>query len=738
MRHDPPLPSTARRLRALVMVGGVGIACALGPSVVGAEDKKDEVRAVRITEAPVIDGKLDEAMWAQAGRATDFKQVIPVEGAAPTERTVFLFAYDTENLYVGFRCYDSDPSGILARSRLRDELPESDDRAGVMIDPFLDHRNGFMFVLTPAGARRDLLVENSRTTRSDWDGIWYAKTQIDDEGWSGEMRIPFQTLNYDPDIDRWGLNMFRNIRRRNEQIRWTNAVVSRSFLDLANAGLLTGLEGINQGLGLDVVPSASFAQNHRQPSRDYGNFDPSLDVFYKFTPSLTGVVTANTNFKETELDNFQLNLTRFGLFFPENRDFFLQDAGVFEDFGGIAQNGRPFFSRRIGFIEDDRGPIREEIPIRVGAKLVGRIGPVNLGLQDVQTGRRGDLENKNLAVGRASLNVGRESLFGVVATRGDPASNGNNYLWGLDYRYRNSRVFETRVVNADFWYQRSSSSGLTADSGSSSNFGFRLEYPNDRWNWRLGAQEIEKNFYPGLGFLNREGIRRYDGFLRFRKRPKDSWVRTLDTEVEGYVITGTGNDLESADLRSRWIRVENQEGDRLWLGMRSQVENLDEPFEIVTGRFIEPGRYDWNRFGISFETASSRVLRFSGSAGTGGFYDGSLRQIRGTVTWRPSPLFIGEVFYQQASARLDDAGDFSQRLVRLRAVFAFNPDLSWESIAQYDAIEDDLGFQSRLRWIIEPGRELFLVWNQEFAANSEHIESESTQGVIKLKWTLRF
>ncbi len=686
----------------------------------------------------MIDGVVDDAVWQRAGVATDFIQVVPNEGDTPSQRTEFRFLYDDQNLYVGFHCYDSDPTGIVARSRLRDERPDSDDRIALMIGPFLDRRNGFMFVLNPNGARRDLLVENSRTTRPDWNGIWYAKAQIDAEGWSGEMRIPFQTIGYKPDVTEWELNIFRLIRRNNEQIRWTNAFVSRSFVDLANAGLLTGIEGINQGLGLDVVPSMAVEQNHRQPSRDYSNFMPSLDVFYKFTPSLTGVLTANTNFSETRLDDLRLNLTRFGLFFPENRDFFLQDASVYEDFGGIRENARPFFSRRIGFVEDDLGPIREAIPIRGGAKLVGRVGRFNLGLLNVQTGHDGDTENKNLSVARVSANVGRESLLGLVATRGDPSSNGDNYLWGLDYRYRNSQVFETRVFNGDFWFQRSSSTGLAGNSGSSSAFGFRLEYPNDRWNWRLAAQEIEKNYYPGLGFLNREGIRRYDGFLRARARPKGSWIRTADTELEGYVVTGTGNDLESADLRTRWVRLENQQGDRFWLGTRHQLEKLSEPFEIVPGKFIPVERYNWNRFGMALETATSRVLSFSGSVGFGGFYDGHLTQVRGTLTWRPSPLFIGEFFYQQASASLPKDLSFTQRLVRARAVLAFNPDLSWETIAQFDAVEDDFVLQSRVRWIIVPGRELFVVWNQEFDANSSTIASQSAQGVIKLKWTFRF
>ncbi len=711
--------------------------CAWGAPARGA-DPKAEVRAIRVAEAPVIDGVVDDAVWQRAGVATDFTQVVPVEGARPSERTEFYFLYDDRNLYVGFRCFDDDPEGVIARTRLRDEDQDSDDRVAVMIDPYLDNRNGFMFVLNPNGARRDMLVENSRQVRVDWDGIWYARAQIDAEGWSGEMRIPFQTLNYNPDAESWGLNIFRNVRRRNEQIRWTNAVVSRSFLDLANAGLLNGLDDINQGLGLDVVPSLSIAQNHREPSRDYTNVSPSLDVFYKFTPTLTGVVTANTNFDETELDNFRLNLTRFDLFFPENRAFFLQDASLYEDFGGLRENGRPFFSRRIGFTEDDRGPIRELVPIRGGAKLVGRMGRVNMGLMNVQTGGRGDLDGKNLSVSRVSYNVGRESLAGVVATRGDPETNGDNYLWGLDYRYRNSRLFETRVLNGDFWFQRSSSSGLSGNKGSSSAFGFRIEYPNDRWNWRVGAQEIEKNFYPGLGFLNREGIRRYDGLLRFRRRPKDGWIRTIDNEVEGFVVTGTGNDLESADLRTRWIRIESQQGDRLWIGTRHVVEDLDEPFEIVPGNFIPVDRYDWHRAGMQLETATSRALSFRGSLGHGEFYDGHLTQVRGTITWRPTPLFIGEVFYQQASADLPDDLDFTQRLVRVRAVLAFNPDLSWETIGQYDAIDDDLGFQSRLRWIIEPGREFFLVWNQEFTASSDTINSHSAQGVIKLKWTMRF
>lgn len=696
----------------------------------------DRVQIERTDAAPTIDGRLDDAVWDDAPRTDHFTQTIPSEGAKPSERTEFRFLYDDRYLYIGFHCYDREPDKIIARSRLRDELPDSDDRIAIVFDPFLDHRNGFMFVLNPNGSRRDLLVENSRNIRADWDGIWTAKAEINDRGWSGEMRIPFQTLSYDPEIDEWGMNILRVIRRHNEQVRWTNAVISRSFLDLGNIGRLTGIEDINQGFGLDVVPSVSYAQNHRQPSRDYGNFDPSLDVFYKITPSLTGVVTANTNFKETEVDDIQLNLTRFGLFFSENRDFFLQDAGVFEDFGGIPQNGRPFFSRSIGFIEDDLGPIREEIPIRVGAKLVGRVGPVNLGLKNIQTGRRGDLENKNLSVARVSYNVGRESLLGVVATRGDPSTNGNNYLWGIDYRYRNSRVFEKRAVNADFWFQRSSSSGLVGRSGSSASFGFLLEYPNDRFNWRLGAQEIEKNFRPALGFINREGIRRYDAFFRARTRPKDSWIRTLDSQWEGFVVTGTGNDLESADLRGRWLQFANQAGDQFWIGARHSLEVLREPFEIG-GEFIPTGRYSWNRFGLSFESATSRVVSIKTTVGYGDFYNGTLFSPRVTLTWRPSPLFIGEIFFQQAAARLP-SGDFTQRLVRVRTVFAFNPDLSWEMITQYDAVEDDLGFQTRLRWIIEPGRELFLVWNHEFDADGARFESEASQGVIKLKWTLRF
>ena len=294
-------------------------------------DSTTSLVVARADVPPVIDGVLDDAVWSAASAVDQFCQVEPIEGASPSERTVFRLLYDSDNLYIAVRAYDREPHELIARQRQRDGSVSGDDRISIAIDTFHDRRNGYLFQINPNGSRRDGLIIDSSDFRAEWDGIWFGASRIDDQGWTTEIALPMKTLNFDPDSDRWGFNILRAVRRRNETNRWTAASQNLSFINMAEIGTITGLRGLRQGLGLDVVPSTTLGvSDDRDESRTYTKNEPAIDVFYKITPSLTGVVTANTNFAETSVDEVQVNLTRFSLFFPEQREFFLQDAGIFQ------------------------------------------------------------------------------------------------------------------------------------------------------------------------------------------------------------------------------------------------------------------------------------------------------------------------------------------------------------------------------------------------------------------------
>ena len=345
----------------------------------------------------------------------------------------------------------------------------------MLLDPFHDRRSGYRFMTNPNGLRQEGLFQNISEEQWDWEGIWYTASTIDEQGWVTEIAIPFKTLSFDPSNDTWGINFRRAIARRDERTGW----VSRNRnSDPSTSGTVVGLTGLEQGVGLDIVPSLSVSE--RRPfdgTASTTDTDPSLDLFYKITPSLTGALTINTDFSATEVDDRQVNLTRFGLFFPEKRDFFLQDADIFE-FGGLEENGRPFFSRRIG-LSDDGTPI----DLEVGGKLTGRVGPLEHRRAQRAPGRRSArrVPADNATVARASANLLEESSIGMIVTEGNPGSTVDNSLAGVDFLYRNSRLPGGKLVEVGAWVQESDTDGETADQ---SAHGLRVR---DAEQQRLGA-----------------------------------------------------------------------------------------------------------------------------------------------------------------------------------------------------------------------------------------------------------
>jgi uncharacterized protein DUF5916/cellulose/xylan binding protein with CBM9 domain len=343
--------------------------------------------ALRTTEPIRVDGRLDEHAWQRAQPIGALRQREPLEDREPSEETLVLVAYNDNALYIGVVCHDRAPRDIVSTQLTRDADLDVDDRVTIVLDPFFDHRNGFFFQVNSAGARSDGQVSNNseRLTR-DWDGIWNAAARVTDEGWIAELEIPFKTLRFKPGQSVWGFNVERQIKRRQETDRWAAPRQNVWIGNLAEAGRLEGLEGIRQGLGLDVRPYLAGGAENRD-----GTFTGGIDIVKNVAPNVNAAVTVNTDFAETEADIRQVNLTRFPLFFPEKRLFFLEGAGVL-DVAGLATTTdiRPFFSRRIGLVENPAGD-NISVPLRVGVKLTGRQSDYNIGVLDVQTASQSDV-----------------------------------------------------------------------------------------------------------------------------------------------------------------------------------------------------------------------------------------------------------------------------------------------------------------------------------------------------------
>ena len=696
--------------------------------------------AVRTLTPPRVDGELDDPVWAEAAVIEDLHQYEPLDHGEPTEQSIFYVLYDDENLYVAARLLDSEPEAISARQMIQGQSVSVDDRIELILDPFNSLRTGYKFQLNPNGVRRDGIFDGATNVNEDWDGIWHAEAAVDAEGWTGEITIPFKTLNFDPENADWGFTVARAIPRKKESMAWTS--YDRG-INPGSAGVLSGLSGLRQGRGLDVIPSISVASQ-----RDFiaagqdTRTEPSMDVFYNFTPSLTGVLTFNTDFSATEVDDRQVNLTRFSTFFPEKRDFFLQNVDIFS-FGpeiqrGRGRNGIPFFSRRIGL--SDRG---QAVDIDAGAKLTGRVGRFNVGVLAVDQrgyeGRTGFVEDSRLFVGRASANVLEESSVGLIFTDGDPRSNDDNSLAGADFRYRNTSLPSGRTVEGALWYQRSETQGIDTDA---SSWGFEFALPASEGLFgKVEYEVIQRNFLPALGFVNRSDIERARAWAGYRRRPRGHpWIRSVQSflSIQEYDNYTTGN-LETGNLWFRPFRIQNHRGDQYSVLLKSEREVLTQPFEIADGVSIPAGDYEFSGYSIDVEWAAERVIAPSLVYGEGDYYGGTRREIQGGLAWRPSSRWYVNANYGYNDIELA-GGHVTTRLIQLRANLAFNVKWSWVNLVQYDNVSHSTGINSRLRWNPRAGEDLHIVWNHEFDALAafSRLHSRRSEFTVKYSRTFRF
>ena len=582
-----------------------------------------------------LDGVLDEAFWSRAVPATDFIQVDPDNGQPATEETEVRIVYTREALYIGVRAFDSEPDRWLGYQRRRDEFLGSDDRFMWTIDTFLDGRSGYFFEMNPAGLMADALLGVNGQNRQ-WDGIWNARHNHDNLGWTLEIEIPFRTLNFDPDNDAWGTNFQRTVRRKNEDSIWMGWARNQGLRRMTNAGRVTGISEVTQGNGLDIKPYGVFTSQKIGDLAVSNDGNAGLDIFYNPTPGMRATVTFNTDFAQTEVDDRQVNLTQFSLFFPEKRDFFL-DGAPFFDFGS-PQNGlrvNPFFSRRVGLNADGTAQ-----KIDFGTKVTGQMGLQDVGVLHVRTGNEDGVIGEDITVARVKRRMLSQSYVGELYTRRDSRVAGEDALHtvGADLRLATSTFLGSQNLEATGWWL-TATTGDAAVTDDRAAFGATISYPNDRWSGGLDLREVQENFAPSLGFVSRAGYRRYMPNVQFAPRPNaHPYIRqfTFSTTVD--VQTDMANDLLKREVSARMFGVSMHLQESFSFNTTQTRERLDRPFRIARRFELPVGSvYNYTRFQVNFQTANRRILALSGRYGWGNFFSGTRNETVLNLTLRARP-----------------------------------------------------------------------------------------------------
>ena len=712
------------------------------------------------TEAITIDGVLDEPIWRSAPTIGDLIQRQPLPGRSPTERTDVTLLYDRDHLYVGVIAHDSEPRRVIGTQMARDSSLASDDRVEILLDTYRDQRSAFYFATNPSGALVDGLVASGQLN-ADWDAIWDVRTRRTDQGWIAEFAIPFKSLGFPAGQTAWGFNIARHVYRKLEEDRWSGARLDTQLYQVSEAGEITNLVGLTQGIGLDVRPFLA-GRWLDVGGRDDFDGEPGLDVFYNITPSLKLTATFNTDFGETEVDARQINLSRFSVLFPEKRSFFLQGAGVFgfastgpEPAGGIPPAGAdvyPFFSRQIGLLDG------VEVPIDAGIKLTGTVGRTDVGLLNVRTGDLRILSQeivgeKNFLVGRVKRNLFQQSYVGAIFTDGHPAQGESGQTYGADMRLATSRflgrpnnlvvnAYGTRSVNRGVPGRRSFSEGGSSRDWS---YGFSAHYPNDRFNAQVAFREIQENFKPALGFVQRDNVRMLRLAASYNPRPKD-FLNVLQMFHDIYYTRFTRLDygqVESWDLYVTLLDWHLKSGDNLhgMFDFNPTYERLFEPFEISPGVFLLPGEYRFTRFRSNLlSTATKRRLSGSVNLTYGNYWSGKAEQVTTTLTYKLPPRFTIGVSTNQTFARLPE-GHFIARIFSSNISFAVSPSLSLSNLVQYDNRSRNLGWQSRVRWTLQPGNDLFFAFNQGWIqedGGSSRFRTQDRKTSAKFQYSFRF
>jgi len=692
-----------------------------------------EIPAIKIENPPVIDGRVNDLCWENSSMVNEFYQREPNEGAPISKKTEVYICYDANNIYFGFKCFD-DPEKVTAKELARDVSLRYDDRVQIILDTYNDRRNGYWFQIGPRGSIGDAIIsENGAAFNKQWNGLWLGKAKITDEGWEAEASIPFKTMGFDKNSKQWGIKLIRNIVNNLEASYWPVANLNSHRFQVSDAAILNGLEGITQGIGLDISPYLVTGIDSKKGEKNKGKLTAGADIFYQLTSSLKASLTINTDFAETEVDDRQINLTRFGLHFPEKRDFFLDGANYFQ-FGiesdsesPVSKKLIPFFSRRMG-LDTEGSPI----PINVGAKLTGQVDNWNIGVMNINENH--DEGNENFTVARVTRNVGEQSSIGIISTYGNSIGDERNLLTGLDVKLSTSKFQGNKNVSLILFGLKSSTKNV---EGKDAAWGAQFVYPNDLISARLGHHQIGENFVAGMGFVPRTNIRETYGELEFGPRPNKWGIMQIQIGGEFDYVSNFQNVMETREFKLKPLGIRFMSGEEISYSLVNQFENIPEDFNIFEDFIIPADEYSWWGHLVEIETKGARNIWGQASYGWGDFYNGKRRDIELEANWKVAvPFFIGGKLTRN-NIELPQ-GNFTANIYQVNANILFSPDITLYNYFQYDNVSRTAGWQSRFQWILKPGNEIILAWTAGFIQpQSSYIMNESALR-LKLKYNIRF
>ena len=660
------------------------------------------IYAVRVNTPPVLDGVLNDSVWALAKPISDFTQQEPIAGNKATFKTEVKIIYDSKNLYVSFMCYDNDPSKIIARALRLDGAWGADDNISLYFDTFNDDRNAYWFGTNPLGMRDDALLTSSNGFsgfHESWNGIWDVSSAIVDSGWSTEMVFPFSTFKfYDKDVQHWGVNFQRVIQRLGETDQWAGIGKDKDFFNISFAGDLLGIKGIKRGNPIYLKPFVTAGAEATNEANTYIH-KLGLDVKYGIAQALSLDLTFNTDFAQVESDRSIINLTRFPLFFPEKRDFFLEGASVFNfSFGG---NDNLFYSRRIGIHNG------HEIPIIAGAKLVGRADKMEIGFINMQTRNEDILPSTNYGVARVKYDVFDQSYVGGFISNRVSRDNFNRSL-GLDAVMTTSSLFGDKTLSIGTNIAKTDEKHGAKNSWAGR---FYLDYPNDLINQFMAYTFIQENFNPGIGFVSRTGTQEFDYNLDISPRINWGIINQLRfAPIESGFLYDRDNNLLGADITFQPFGFSTIHNDNFSFQIDRQFDYVQNSYTIFNNTTIPAGRYWYTNYDLQLGTGRGRPLYGKIELNTGNYYTGKRNYYYTELNWISDKQFTLSVDYQRNEISLPQ-NKFTTNEVGANLLYDFSTKTHTSIFAQWNNGDKDLNINYRFNWEPEVGSNFYLVIN---------------------------
>ncbi len=725
-------------------------------------DGKPTIRAIKLTEPLHVDGTLDEEVYTKYPSFGGLIQVAPKYGAEQTERTEVWVMYDTDHMYVTCRCWDSAPPDKWIANELRRDTNQlrQNDHIGVMFDTFYDRRSGFLFYTNPLGARADYSVVDEGGSNTDWNPVWESKTGRFDGGWTVEMAIPFKSLRYRSGPDQtWGIQLRRSVRRKNEWAYLTlvpqNLAGPQAFNRISAGGTLVGLDLPPAGKNLELKPYAisrlTTDRIRTPPVSNDVTGDIGGDVKYGLTANLTADLTVNTDFAQVEIDEQQVNLTRFNLFFPEKRDFFLEGRGVFDFARGgvvgatfspaITTSIQPylFYSRRIG-LNNSR-----VIPIEAGGRLTGKVGKYGVGIMNIETGDEPVSATRptNFSIVRVKRDILKRSSIGAMFTNRSAAASvpGSNQGYGVDAAFS---FFQNVGVGA--YYARTETPRRHEDDDSYQGL---VDYAADRYGAHLEYLKVGTNFNPEVGFVSRVGFRRTYGTLRFSPRPASIKAVRKFTYQGSFDHFDNGAGVLETQIAAGSFNTEFENSDTFTVTATREYELLVRPTPVA-GVTFPAGRYEFNNALVSYGFGSQRRVSGAVSLQAGQFYDGTITSVAYTTGGlAPARVTVLKQFSLEPSVQISRVesprGNYTTKVLRTRADYGFSPLMFASALLQYSSGDNAFSSNLRFRWEYRPGSELFVVYTDERDTTSDRLARpglvrglKNRAFVVKVNRLLRF